>query len=258
MESEVQAECPPKLNIESSNEWRLVPHSNECNTQDANQQNSSADSANAALTWKQEDNGDNQPIDPSEVQDNTELDQRSHSDNANDEVSSSSSSNESIELMNTKDAVMMFDKLAKESIQKIMQNDFSESSNDSVNNESQHNIDEIINSDPHQLILNGNYQAKSGTEDVSYHVEQEQLNDQLGEDQELESSSEFLQNDFDKMHIAADKESQDASNSQDSAEGSQSCEDQEPQPAATGNAQKQLREQSDEEQIVSKQKEDYK
>jgi hypothetical protein len=156
----------------------------------------------------------------------------------------------------------MFDKLAKDSIQKIMQNNFCDSSSDSDNNGSQHNIDEIINSDPHQLILNNSYPVTSDNQDADNNDDndttQEQPNEQLGDSSAQDSSVDALANDFDKLQVSQQDDKQDSSNSQDSSEVNRSQDDQEPQPAATGNARKQHRDQADDEQAETKQKEDYK
>lgn len=72
---------------------------------------------------------------------------------SSDKTSSESSSDEDMAIMNKSEALELFNKMTKESIQKLMQSDSSNEGSLSEGTTNEKDIDEMINSNPQDLIM---------------------------------------------------------------------------------------------------------
>ena len=170
MDSEVKSETPTKPERENKEDDSVNFQLLKWNDQESLLLSDNKDYMNINLTTNEDDNGSNGEKEANYI---SHPIQNKSDNTAHNEVDGSSS-DESNDLMNTKEVLKMFDKLAKESIQKIMLNNFSsETSSDSANNDNKRNIDDIIDSDPQQLIFSNNHldnSAANSNEEIENNI----------------------------------------------------------------------------------------
>jgi hypothetical protein len=120
---------------------------------------------------------------------------------SSEKTNTDSSSDEDMAIMNKTEALELFNKMTKESIQKLMQSDSSEEGNNSEGTNNEKDIDEMINSTPQDLIMmNGhahpqhksNVQAEHSKELTENHAKNEKDQTEVYEESKSAEEDEFL------------------------------------------------------------------
>jgi len=83
-------------------------------------------------------------------------------------------------LLNRNEVIEMFEKMAKESIQKLTLNDSSDSNSDSNDSNEMEELDKLINTEPQKLILINGHDSKQITEQI------DSINKEIATEHELE------------------------------------------------------------------------